>query len=73
MTVFNLYVFSRAGDCLFYTEWFRPVNTLRDLPDEDRKLMYGLLFSLKQLMNKANPVPCGSARGERARAARSPA
>ena len=24
---------------------------------EDAKLMFGMLFSLKQLMNKANPLP----------------
>jgi hypothetical protein len=57
MTIFNLYIFSRSGDCLYYAEWFRPVNTLKDMPDEDRKLMYGLIISLKHLMNKANPVP----------------
>ena len=54
----NLYIFDRCGTCIFYSEWHRPVSTLRDLPDEDRKLMFGLLFSLKQLMNKANPMPC---------------
>lgn len=57
MTIHNLYIFSRSGECLFYAEWFRPVNTLKDMPDEDRKLMYGLIISLKHLMNKANPVP----------------
>ncbi len=54
--IFNLYIFSKTGTCLYYTEWMRPHSTLRDMPDEDRKLMFGLLFSLKQLMNKANPV-----------------
>lgn len=56
--IYNLYIFSRTGTCLFYTEWYRPFSSLRDLPDEDRKLMFGLLFSLKQLMNKASPAPC---------------
>ena len=55
--IFNLYIFDRAGTCLYYTEWYRPLSTLKDLPDEDNKLMFGLLFSLKQLMNKANPLP----------------
>jgi hypothetical protein len=57
MTIHNLYIFDRAGTCLYYTEWYRPLNTLKDLPDEDAKLMFGMLFSLKQLMNKANPLP----------------
>jgi trafficking protein particle complex subunit 1 len=52
-----LYIFSKAGSCLFYKEWNRPRNTLADNPDEERKLMFGLLFSLKQLMNKMAPAP----------------
>ena len=56
--IYTLYIFSARGQCLFYTEWYRPHSMLKDLPDEDRKLMFGLLFSLKQLMNKANPLPC---------------
>ena len=55
MTIHSLYIFSRRGTCLYYTEWYRPRNTLSELPEEDRKLMFGLLFSLKQLMNKMHP------------------
>lgn len=55
MTIFNLYIFTKRGSCIYYTEWYRPVNTLQDTPEEDQKLMFGLLFSLKQLMNKMNP------------------
>lgn len=57
MTIFTLYIFSRRGACLYYAEWQRPHSTLKDMPEEDRKLMFGLLFSLKQLMNKMNPNP----------------
>jgi hypothetical protein len=57
MGIFTLYIFSKQGSCLYYTEWFRPVSTLKDTPEEDRKLMFGMLFSLKQLMNKMNPTP----------------
>lgn len=57
MGIFNLYIFSKQGSCLYYAEWYRPVSTLKDTPEEDRKLMFGLLFSLKQLMNKMNPSP----------------
>lgn len=55
MTIYTLYIFSRTGACLYYHEWHRPHSTLKDMPQEDRKLMFGLLFSLKQLMNKMNP------------------
>ena len=56
--IFNLYIFDKAGSCLYYNEWFRPQSTLKDMPEEDRKLMFGLIFSLKLLMNQASPVPC---------------
>ncbi len=55
MTIFNLYIFTKRGSCIYYKEWLRPVNTLQD-EGEDQKLMFGLLFSLKQLMNKMNPT-----------------
>jgi hypothetical protein len=62
MTIHSLYIFSKRGTCLYYTEWARPRSTLRDTPDEDRKLMFGMLFSLKQLMNKMNPAPAPTPR-----------
>jgi len=58
MTIFNLYIFTKRGTLLHYAEFFRPVSTLRSLGiDEDSKLMFGLLLSLKLLMNGMNPVP----------------
>ena len=57
MTIHSLYIFSKRGTCLYYGEWNRPRSTLAEMPDEDRKLMFGLVFSLKQLMNKMNPNP----------------
>jgi hypothetical protein len=56
MTIFTFYVFSKRGESLFYAEFFRPMHSLRDLPGEDAKLMFGLLFSLKQLMNSMSPA-----------------
>ena len=39
--VFNLYIFNRRGDCLYYREWDRKLNTLSDDPSEERRLMFG--------------------------------
>ena len=39
MAAFNFYCFNRKGNCLFYKEWMRPLNTLSDDPDEEKKLM----------------------------------
>lgn len=55
--IYCLYIYSKGGSCLYYREWLRPRNTLADNPDEERKLVFGLLFSLKQLMNKMAPAP----------------
>jgi len=56
MTIFSFYIFSKRGECLHYAEFLRPHNPLRDLPGEDAKLMFGLLLSLKLLMNKMSPL-----------------
>ena len=54
--IYNFYVFNRKGKCMYYYEWNRPQNTLSsEDPDEDRKLMFGMLFSLKQLCQKLSP------------------
>mmetsp|Transcript_36672 Transcript_36672/g.59268 ORF Transcript_36672/g.59268 Transcript_36672/m.59268 type:complete len:142 (+) Transcript_36672:67-492(+) len=55
MTVYNLYIFSRSGVCLFYEEWSR--RKLDMSASEDRKLMFGLLFSMKAFVNKLSPKP----------------
>lgn len=54
-SIFNFYIFDRRGVCLFYQEWSREHNPLADNPDEDAKLVFGLLFSLKQLGRKFSP------------------
>ena len=63
MPIFCFYLFSRAGSCLTYREYRRPRNTLAAMPEEDEKLMFGLVFELKQLTNKLNPNMCVGGRG----------
>lgn len=46
-------IYNRKGEALFYKEWSRPL-AVKDLV-EDHKLMYGFLFSLKQLVGKMSP------------------
>ena len=53
----NLYIFNKKGACLYYHEWERPYNPLAGSGDEDAKLMFGLLFSLKQLAQQLATVP----------------
>lgn len=55
MSLYNIYMFNRAGCCLYYHEWSRPNFALADDPEEDKKLMFGFLFSLKDLTSKMSP------------------
>jgi len=50
-----LFVFDKSGNCKFYREWDRPRNLLKDQPDEDEKLVFGMLFSFKQLCCQMSP------------------
>ncbi|CAI0546442.1 unnamed protein product [Linum tenue] len=52
-----IYVFNRNGVCLLYKEWNRPLHTLN--AQQDHKLMFGLLFSLKSLTAKMDPTSQG--------------
>lgn len=49
-----MYIFNRNGVCLHYHVWLRPHTTLSQ--QQDQKLMFGLLFSLKSFTAKMDPV-----------------
>ncbi|KAI8001401.1 Trafficking protein particle complex subunit 1 [Camellia lanceoleosa] len=49
-----MHVFNRNGVCLLYREWNRPLHNLN--AQQDHKLMFGLLFSLKSLTAKMDPT-----------------
>ncbi|GFQ64564.1 trafficking protein particle complex subunit 1 [Trichonephila clavata] len=57
MTIYNLYVFNSAGSCIYYTEWHRKKQAGMSR-EEEMKLMYGLIFSLKSFVLKLSPVDC---------------
>ena len=51
MTIYMMYIFDRAGSCIFYKEWLR--NKKSGLPqDEEFKLMYGMIFSIKSFVQR---------------------
>lgn len=53
VVLYTLQIFNRQGQPLYYREWSRPV-AVKDLKEE-HKLMFGFLFSLKQLVGKMTP------------------
>jgi uncharacterized protein YcfL len=51
---YTFYIYNKQGICVHYREWLRPLVTLS--PQEDQKLMFGLLFSLKSFTAKLDPI-----------------
>ena len=51
MTIYNLYVFDRSCQCLYYKEWVRQKQAGIS-KDEEFKLMYGMIYSLKSLLSR---------------------
>lgn len=54
MTIYNLYIYDRNCSCICYKEWVRQKD-VGISQDEELKLMYGMVYSLKSLVNRLSP------------------
>eukprot|EP01050_Picozoa_sp_SAG11_P015467 SAG11_NODE_2009_length_3927_cov_2.765674_3_plen_152_part_00 len=57
--LFCAYVFNRHGTCLYYEEWDRRYHA-QATHEDDQLLMFGLLFSLREMTRQLSPQPVDS-------------
>lgn len=55
MTIYNIYIFNRDGQCVFYKEWTRTKHS--GLTQEmEFKQMFGFITEIKSFVNKMSPT-----------------
>ena len=54
MTVYNLYIFNRAGQCVYYKEWTRTKQSGLS-QEHEFKQMFGLITEIKSFVNRMSP------------------
>lgn len=53
--IYSFHIFDRHCNCIFYTSWNQTDQKDLELVKEDSKLVYGVAFSLRNIITKLNP------------------
>uniref|UniRef100_A0A1B0CY53 Trafficking protein particle complex subunit n=1 Tax=Lutzomyia longipalpis TaxID=7200 RepID=A0A1B0CY53_LUTLO len=53
--IYNFYIFDKQGNLLYYQEWTR-LKQSGITCEEEAKLMYGMIYSMKSFVNKISPT-----------------
>ena len=53
MIIYNIYIFNRAGVCIYYHEWTRPKQA--ENVADDNKTVFGLTWTLKTFTAAIDP------------------
>ncbi|POM69068.1 Trafficking protein particle complex subunit [Phytophthora palmivora] len=72
--IFSFYIYTRSGSCLYQEKWNVAGGksvTYSD-PEEEKRLLFGLLFSLKEFVGKIAPTQTTDPFGEPAAATGAP-
>jgi len=53
--IFSFHLFSRSGEQIYHQQWKRLAQSSHHNIEDDAKLMFGMLFSLKAFVGKLSP------------------
>ncbi|CAH0477200.1 unnamed protein product [Peronospora belbahrii] len=54
--IYSFYIYTRNGSCLYQKKWHDGKSVKYSDPEEEKRLLFGLLFSLKEFVGKIAPV-----------------
>lgn len=63
--IYSLYIYTRNGSCLYQEKWNTGATKSMNYsdPEEERRLLFGLLFSLKEFVFKLAPATASGSDG----------
>jgi hypothetical protein len=54
--IFSIYIYTRSGACLYHEKYQVGKTINYSDPEEEKRLLFGLIFSLKEFVQKVSPT-----------------